>query len=104
MATLVDSKQPNHTLVEQLDREITRACQHGEKSCKACRADYWNVSLHLLHLHASVLNHVCNRKQKGYPIISLSSRAGSYGIFLDPEDSLPELKQQLTLIRMQLES
>ena len=35
MQTLIDSKKPNHMLLEQLDREITRACQHGENICKA---------------------------------------------------------------------
>ena len=89
MQTLMDSKKPNHVLLEQIDREISRACKHGEKICKARRADYWNVSIHLLNLHASVLNQVCKRKAKGYSIISLTSRAKAIGIFINHEDSLP---------------
>ena len=45
---------PDHTLIEAIDREITRACQHAENKCRRRRSGYWTQELHQLKLHRSV--------------------------------------------------
>jgi len=104
MEKALSASPPDHSLVEKIDLDITRACKHGENSCKARRPDYWYIQIHLLHLHYSVLNQVCRRKQKGHSTISLISRAAEYGIEINKDATLQELTSLRHSIRLKIRS
>jgi hypothetical protein len=53
ISKLIKSDDPNHEEAEKLDREITRACQHGSNQCKKRRMDYWSIEIHVLEVNTS---------------------------------------------------
>ena len=75
LSSLNKSGQPDHQLIETIDREITRACQHAENHCRKRRMTYWSVELHRAKLKLSVWCQIRSRLRRHLPIDTIICRA-----------------------------
>jgi hypothetical protein len=55
VVNLMKDTEPNHKEAELIDREMTRACEHGSNKYKKQPMDYWSIDLHVLKQELSVM-------------------------------------------------
>ena len=83
ITALHKNKIENHKEAEALDRELTRACEHGENRCKRRRMDYWDLSIHKLKRNLSIWCQYLRRKRRNLSTAALTTSALNLGLVFD---------------------
>jgi hypothetical protein len=78
-------KEPNHNEAERIDKEITRACEHGSNECKKRPMHYWSIDLHVLKQELSVMCQYKYRRKKGLLLTALITRATKMEIYINKD-------------------
>jgi hypothetical protein len=96
---LMKDKEPNHNEAELIDREITRACEHGSNKCKKRPMDYWSIDLHVLKQELSVMCQYKYRRKKGLLSTALITRATKMEIHINEDIRIKEIEMRINEIR-----
>ncbi|OEU15138.1 hypothetical protein FRACYDRAFT_239817 [Fragilariopsis cylindrus CCMP1102] len=99
IANLMKDNEPNHSEAELIDREITRACEHGSNQCKTQPMDYWSIDLHVLKQELSVMGQFKYRRKRRLRSTALIKRAINMGIQINENMQLEEIEKRITDIR-----
>ena len=99
ISKLIKSDDPNHEEAEKLDREITRACQHGSNQCKKRRMDYWSIEIHELKRNLSVWCQFKSRKKRKFLSTALIARTNKIGLYLSESMTMLEIDATIEVIR-----
>ena len=78
--SLIQTELPNHDLIENIDREITRASVHAENKCRNRKPAYWTQELHQLKPHHSVWCQLKSRLGRRLPVTHVVQRAEQHTI------------------------
>jgi hypothetical protein len=92
---LINDTEPNHKEAEAIDKEITRACDHGSNECKKQPMDYWSIDLHVLKQELSVMCQFKYRRKKGLLSTALISRANTMAINISENMQIEEIKKRI---------
>jgi hypothetical protein len=96
---LMECNEPNHDEAERLDRELTRACEHGSNSCKRRRQDYWNIGIHELKRNLSIWYQYKRRQAKKLPSRALIVRTKELGLNIEESSGPEEIDKKITEFR-----
>jgi hypothetical protein len=97
---LMKDKEPNHNKAELIDKEITRACEHGSNKCKKRLMDYWSIDL--LHVPKQELSVMCQykyRRKNGLLLTTLITRATKMEIHINEDMRIVEIEMIINEIR-----
>ena len=97
---LMDSNEPNHEEAEKLDRELTRACEHGSNACKRRRQDYWNIEIHELKRNLSIWCQFKGRQTRKLSSNALIARTKELGLNLEESSQPEEIDKKIKELRM----
>ena len=89
LSSLLKSDSHHHNLIQIIEREITRAYQHAENTCRQCKLIYWTVDLHQAKLKLSVLCQIRSRLCQKLPIATIVHCAKHWDI-IDPSGCNPK--------------
>ena len=100
---LMENDEPNHEEAEKLDKELTRACEHGSNECKTRRLDYWSIEIHELKRNLSIWCQFKGRQARKLSSEALIARTKDLGLNLEessrPEEIDKKIKELRTLIK-----
>jgi hypothetical protein len=96
---LMKDKEPNHNEAELIDKEITRACEHGSNKCKKRPMDYWSIDLHALKQELSVMCKYKYRRKKGLLSTAQITRATKMEIHINEDMRIEEVEMRINEIR-----
>jgi hypothetical protein len=96
---LMENNDPNHEEAEKLDRELTRACEHGSNACKRRRQDYWNILIHELKRNLSIWSQFKRRKARNLSTSALLTRTKELGLLIDQTTTPEETEKNIIDLR-----
>ena len=102
LSSLLKSNSHDHHLIEIINWEITRACQHAENTYRQGKLTYWTVDLYRAKLKLSVWCQIRSRLCQNLPIATIVQCSEQWDI-ADPsgcnpetvEDAIEALKQEI---------
>lgn len=80
MYKLMNNKDENFIKLEQIDHELTQACQHRENSCCQKRLDYWSIDLYIAKQDLAIWSILKSRLQSNLPIHTIITHTKSLNI------------------------
>jgi hypothetical protein len=100
MKRLMEDNESNHEEAEKLDRELTRACEHGSNTCKRRRQDYWNIRIHELKRNLSIWCQFKRRKARNLPSLALIARTKELGLNIEQTMTPEEIEKNIKELRI----
>jgi hypothetical protein len=92
----------NNEEAEAIDKEITRACQHGSNQCKKRRMDYWSIEKPELKRNLSVWCQFRSRKKGKLLSTALIARTEDIGLHLAESMTSVEIDAMIETIRKEV--
>jgi len=101
---LMESPRPNGAEAEAIDREITRACMHGESKCKRRCKSYWSVELHQTRRDLSIFCQLRSRRKRKLSCNSLLQRATEIGTTIDADITTAGIATRISELKAKVKS
>ena len=92
---LMTNSNPNHTLAEQIDRELIQAGKHAENACRRRKTNYWNLALSLHKQELSVYCQLRSRRRRNLQSMALMQRAEERGIKISKDITADEITTKI---------
>ena len=104
MRKLMSSDEPNFLDLEQIDRDITQTCEHGENCCRKRRLESWSVDLHIAKQDLSIWAIVKSRLRRKLSIDTIIKRAKSLDIDINKDTPKETINANVSRLKQNVHS
>ena len=80
LEALASSDELNAKEIESIDKQITRACQAGEKNVSRRRSEFFTIKKNVLRRELSLLRRWCRLRKNGLPTGALNKKMDELGL------------------------